>query len=76
MSFHNTVLSQVLKIFPRLEFEKLSNIHDGKRRSDALSRWSQFTALAIGQLGGRHSLRDIRYWKRGRYPFLGLPIGL
>ena len=23
MSFHNTVLSQVLKMFPRLEFEKL-----------------------------------------------------
>ena len=59
MSFHNTVLSQVLKIFPRLEFEKLSNIHDGKRRSDALSRWSQFTALTIGQIGARHSLRDI-----------------
>lgn len=59
MSFHNTVLSQVLKMFPRLEFEKLSNIHDGKRRSDALSRWSQFTALTIGQIGARHSLRDI-----------------
>ncbi|WP_029408175.1 IS4 family transposase [Thiomicrorhabdus sp. Milos-T2] len=59
MSFHNTVLSQVLKMFPRLEFEKLSSIHDGKRRSDALSRWSQFAALAIGQIGARHSLRDI-----------------
>ena len=59
MSFHNTVLSQILKMFPRLEFEKLANTHDGKRRSDAFSRWSQFTALAVGQIGGRHSLRDI-----------------
>jgi len=59
MSFHNTVLSQVLKMFPRLEFEKLSHIHDGKRRSDALSRWSQFTALTVAQVGARHSLRDI-----------------
>ncbi len=59
MSFHNTVLSQILKMFPRLEFEKLANTHDGKRRSDAFSRWSQFAALAVGQIGGRHSLRDI-----------------
>ena len=46
-------------MFPRLEFEKLANTHDGKRRSDAFNRWSQFTALAVGQIGGRHSLRDI-----------------
>jgi hypothetical protein len=48
MSFHNTVLSQILKMFPRLDFEKLANAHDGKRRSDAFNRWSQFTALAVG----------------------------
>jgi putative transposase len=36
-----------------------ANDCDGKRRSDALSRWSQFVALSIGQLAGRSSLRDI-----------------
>jgi putative transposase len=46
-------------MLPRHEFEKLANQHDGKRRSDALSRWSQFVALAVGHLGGRDSLRDI-----------------
>ncbi|MGY8795756.1 MAG: hypothetical protein ACKVJN_11665 [Woeseiales bacterium] len=30
---------------PRLEFEKQANRVDGKRRSDALLRWSQFVAL-------------------------------
>ena len=59
MAYHSTVLSQLLKIVPRLEFEQSANRHDGKRRSDALSRWSQFVALVLGQLGHRHSLRDI-----------------
>ncbi len=59
MAYNNAALGLLLKSVPRLEFEKLANEHDGKRLSDALSRWSQFVALALGQLGGRHSLRDI-----------------
>ena len=59
MAFNNTVLSPLLKMLPRHEFEKLANVQDGKRRSDALSRWSQFVALSVGHLGGRTSLRDI-----------------
>lgn len=59
MAYHNTTLSQILKMVPRLEFERLGNQHDGRRRSDALSRWSQFVALSVGQLAGRTSLRDI-----------------
>lgn len=59
MTYHPTVLSQLLQSVPRLEFEKLAKAHDGPRRSDALSRWSQFIALTVGHLGQRHSLRDI-----------------
>jgi hypothetical protein len=59
MAYNNSVLSQLLKLLPRHEFETQANRCDGKRRSDALSRWSQFVALTIGQLGGRRSLRDI-----------------
>ena len=59
MAYHNTVLSQLLKMLPRHDFELLANTHDGRRRSDALSRWSQFVALSVGHLGGRTSLRDI-----------------
>ena len=59
MAYHHTTLTQILKMVPRLEFERLGNQHDGRRRSDALSRWSQFVALSIGQLAGRTSLRDI-----------------
>jgi hypothetical protein len=59
MAYHTTTLSQILKLVPRLEFERLANQHDGRRRSDALGRWSQFIALTVGQLAGRTSLRDI-----------------
>lgn len=59
MSFNHTVLGQLLKSVPRLEFEKLAQAFDSQRRSDALSRWSQFVSLVLAQLGNRHSLRDI-----------------
>ena len=59
MAYHPAVLSQLLQSVPRLEFEKLAQAHGGARRSDALSRWSQFVALAVGHLGQRHSLRDV-----------------
>lgn len=59
MAHSSTVLSQMLKMVPRHEFEKLANMVDGKVRSTALSRWSQFVALTVGQLSGRQSLRDI-----------------
>jgi hypothetical protein len=59
MAHCNTVLSQMLKMIPRHEFEKLANAVDGKVRSTAMSRWSQFMALTVGQLSGRSSLRDI-----------------
>lgn len=59
MAFNHTVLGQLLESVPRLEFEKLANTHDSRRRSDALSRWSQFVSLVLAQLGNRHSLRDI-----------------
>ena len=59
MAHSSTVLSQMLKMVPRHNFEKLANTVDGKVRSTALSRWSQFVALSVGQLSGRRSLRDI-----------------
>lgn len=59
MSHHNIVLSQLLRLVPRHEFDQLAKQHDGKRRQGSLNRWTQFVALSVGQLGGRRSLRDI-----------------
>jgi putative transposase len=37
----------------------LAKVHHIGRRFRKTSRWSQFVALAMGQLSGRHSLRDV-----------------
>lgn len=59
MSHHNTILSQMLKLIPRHEFDSLGQQHDNKRRVGALSRWSQFVAMFTCQVSGLSSLRDI-----------------
>lgn len=59
MAHCNTVLNQILKIVPRHEFEQLANQHHSGRAFRTASRWSQFVSLAMAQLSGRNSLRDI-----------------
>lgn len=59
MAHSNTVLAQMLKLVPRHEFERIANHRDGRRRTGALTRWSQLVALTVGHLGKRASLRDI-----------------
>ena len=59
MAHHNTVFAQLLKLVPRHQFETLAKTHHVGRRFRKTSRWSQFVALAMGQLSGRHSLRDV-----------------
>ena len=59
MSHHNTVFSQLLKLLPRHEFESLAKQHHSGRSFRTASRWSQFVTMAMAQLSGRSSLRDI-----------------
>ena len=59
MSHHNTVFSQLLKWIPRHEFETLANQHHTGCKLRKMTRWSQFIAMALAQLSGRSSLRDI-----------------
>jgi putative transposase len=59
MAHYNTVLSQLLKLIPRHEFETLAKQHHSGRSFRSASRWSQFVTMAMGQLSGRNSLRDI-----------------
>ena len=57
MAHCNTILSQIVKLVPRHEFEVLANRHHEGRAFRTASRWSQFVTMA--QLAGRSSLRDI-----------------
>ena len=59
MAHCNTILSQILKLIPRHEFESLAKAHHTGRSFRTASRWSQFTCLVVAQLSGRNSLRDI-----------------
>ena len=59
MAHCNTILSQILKLVPRHEFETLANEHHSGRSFRKASRWSQFVTLSLAQLTGRSSLRDI-----------------
>jgi putative transposase len=59
LSHHNTVFSQLLKLIPRHEFETLAKQHHTGRSFRTASRWSQFGTMAMAQLAGRISLRDI-----------------
>ena len=59
MAHCNTILSQILKLVPRHEFERLANRHHSGRSFRTASRWSQFVCMLVGQLTERKSLRDV-----------------
>jgi len=59
MAHCSTVLSQILRIFPRHEFQTLASKYHAGQKFRSFSRWTQFVALLTAQLTGRDSLRDI-----------------
>ena len=59
LAHNNTVFAQLLKLVPRHEFETLASQHHEGRRLRKMTRWSQFVAMALAQLSGRNSLRDV-----------------
>ena len=54
-----SVFSQILQLFPRLEFENAVKFHKAERHSRGFSCWGQFIAMLFCQLGRAHSLREI-----------------
>lgn len=59
MAHCSTVLSQIVRIFPRHEFQSLSRKHHVGQKFRSFSRWDQFVAMLTAQLTGRSSLRDV-----------------
>lgn len=59
MAHNNTVFAQLLKLIPRHEVETLSKQYHSGRSFRKNSRWSQLTAMMMGQISGRNSLRDM-----------------
>lgn len=59
MAHRSTVLGELLRLVPRHEFEQEARRHHEGRKLRSMSRWSQFLAMAVAQLSGRCSLRDV-----------------
>lgn len=53
------MFSQILKLIPRIDFERIVKDTGAEYRSKGLSSWSQFVAMLFCQLGRAHSLREI-----------------
>ena len=54
-----SIFSQILQLFPRLEFEEAVREHKAERHARGFSSWGQFIAMLFCQLGHTQSLREI-----------------
>lgn len=54
-----SMFSQILQLFPRIEFEKLVREPGAERHAKGFSSWGQFVAMLSCQLWRAHTLREI-----------------
>lgn len=54
-----SIFSQLLQLFPRLEFEAAVQKHKANRHGRGFDCWTQFIAMLFCQLGQAQSLREI-----------------
>jgi hypothetical protein len=54
-----SMFSQILKLVPRIDFERIVRETGAEYRCKGLSSWSQFVAMLFCQLGRAHTLREI-----------------
>ena len=59
MSRFSSMFSQLLKLFPRTEFQALVKRTFAERHARGFTCWGQFVAMLFCQLGRAHSLREI-----------------
>ena len=59
MNRFSSIFSQLLQLFPRLEFQHLVAITQAERHAKGFTCWGQFVAMLFCQLGRAHSLREI-----------------
>ena len=59
MSASCSMFSQILKLIPRMDFERMVKQTHSEYAAKGLSSWSQFVAMMFCQFGRAHSLREI-----------------
>jgi len=55
----SSIFSQLLQLFPRLEFEQSVKKHKAEYHARGFTSWGQFIAMLFCQLGRAHTLREI-----------------
>ena len=55
----SSIFSQLLQLFPRLEFEQAVKKYNAERGAKGFTSWGQFVAMQFCQFGRAHSLREI-----------------
>jgi hypothetical protein len=72
-----SMFSQILKLIPRIEFERNVKDTGAEYRCKGLSSWSQFVGMLFCQLGRAHSLREIEGGLKsceGKLAHLGIEV--
>lgn len=59
MNRFSSMFSQILKLFPRTEFQALVKRTLAERHARGFTCWGQFVAMLFCQIGRAHSLREI-----------------
>ena len=54
-----SIFSQLLQLFPRVDFQKAVVATQAERHARGFTCWDQFVAMLFCQLGRAHSLREI-----------------
>ena len=64
MAHLNTVMHELVKIFPRHEFEKIVRSKQTDRYAKKFKSWHHFIVLLYSQVSGKESLREIEHGLR------------
>jgi hypothetical protein len=59
MNRFSSIFSQLLQLFPRIEFQHLVNETQAERGAKGFTCWAQFVSMEFCQRGRAHSLREI-----------------
>ncbi|KWT91697.1 DUF4372 domain-containing protein [Candidatus Magnetominusculus xianensis] len=59
MNVFCSIFSQILQLFPRIEFYREVRKHKAEKSAKGFTCWGQFVSMLFCQLGRAHSLREI-----------------
>ena len=62
MNKFTSMFSQMLTLFPRIDFEKAVMETKAEHKAKGFTSWGQFVSMLFCQVGRAHSLREDNRW--------------